>query len=83
MFSRDVTAAILVSSIDSPGIELEFLCERFLLLWLKNKLIYHVIENTLQIFTQQSRFTLSSINDLMFPLGNLSKDDVDGNENVI
>ena len=60
VFSRDVTAAMLVSlnkrtaamlvsPINPRGIELYFLCKRFLLLWLRNTLIDHVSENTLYI----------------------------------
>ena len=58
MFSRDVTAAMLVSlsirtaamlvsQTNPPGIELYFYVKYFLLLWLKNMLTDHVSENTL------------------------------------
>ena len=57
VFSRGVTAAILVSLNKGTtamfvvptgplGIELEFLCKRFLMFWLKNLLINHANEIT-------------------------------------
>ena len=47
VFSRDVTAAMLVSPTNPQGIELHSYAEFFLCFWLKNMLSDHVGENTL------------------------------------
>ena len=50
VFSRDVTAAMLVSSTNPLGIELYFYANSFLFFCFKNRLIDHVSENTLYVF---------------------------------
>ena len=47
VLSRDVTAAMLLSPINPPGIELDILMQKFSFVLVENMLIDHVSENIL------------------------------------
>ena len=73
MFPRDVTAAMMVSPTNPPGIELYSYANVFFCFWLKNMLIDHVIEHWSREWKHSIAININNNNNNTYKFSSLVK----------